>query len=374
MLKSLLFKTRKRLISQGISYQILHAFKQVDSKQVFKALRKDEKDGVEQEVILKIFLNQKKNYQEEFESLSKVQSAYCVRLLGFENFSDKKTLVLEYIKGVSLAQLIKTFALNQEEIQYILTCVYKGLLDLSRQGFCHGDLSLDNILIDERAHIKLIDFGEANYGQEIHGTVPFIAPEIFKGARANFLSDLFSLGIIESILKTPFPLSSLKNMELKDFESNSPLLSLDPQNRKFIFNSAKKIPKRDLKAICYKVKDLLAVMDSKYCSTVKNPQKTRTIYQIFLSFFIIILISLSCISSSQAYSPLHGFLKIYTNQWFLISISGFQAYSPLHLPLKKGWYTIHWKNINASGKKKIFISHKKTVLLKDEHFLTKRNL
>ena len=164
------FPTGKFLISKGLSYQLLYPYKQDDTKEVFKALRKDDLDGVEQEVLLKVFLKEKKTYQEEFESLSRVHSPYCVRLLGFENFSRKKALVLEYVKGVSLFHLIEHFSLSDIEVQHILISIYKGLLALSKQGLCHGDLSLDNVLIDEKAHIKLIDFGEANYGAEVHGT------------------------------------------------------------------------------------------------------------------------------------------------------------------------------------------------------------
>ena len=70
--------------------------------------------------------------------------------------------MLEYIKGgKSLSTGRRNFSLKPGEIQHILTSIYKGLKDLNKQGICHGDLSLDNVLIDEKAHIKLIDFGKS---------------------------------------------------------------------------------------------------------------------------------------------------------------------------------------------------------------------
>ena len=364
-------KSKKYLVSKGISYQILFSYKQDSKKQIFKAIRKDEREDIEQEVLLKIFLNEKKDYQKEFGSLSRVLSPYCVRLLGFEKFSNKRALVLEYIKGVSLSQLIENFSLSEKEIQYILISIYKGLLDLSRQGFCHGDLSLDNVLIDEKAHIKLIDFGEANYDQEVHGTPPFIAPEIFQGARANFLSDLFSLGVIETILKTPYPLSSLKEMQLKDFESSSPLLSLDPKKRIFSCDKMYKIQEQDLKILSYKVKDLLIAVESRHCSTLKNPKINKKNFLFPFRFLTLVFVLLFAVSSSQASSPLQGILKVYTNKWLFISIDSFQSYSPLSLPLKEGWYIISWRDQSGKGQRKIFIPKGKTILLKDKHFLRK---
>ena len=102
-------KTNTSLVAKGIEYQILFSFKQDSSKQIFKALRKDNLTGVQQEVLLKIFLKEKESYREEFESLSQIFSPYCVRLFGFENFGSKQALVLEYIKGVSLFQLAENF-------------------------------------------------------------------------------------------------------------------------------------------------------------------------------------------------------------------------------------------------------------------------
>ena len=365
-------KPKKSLLSKGISYQILFSYKQTAHKQIFKALRKDEREGLEQEVLLKIFLKEKADYRKEFESLSQVLSPYCVRLLGFENFLDKKALVLEYIKGVSLSQLIENFSLNKDEIQYILTSIYKGLLDLSRQGFCHGDLSLDNVLIDEKAQVKLIDFGQANYAQDVHGTPPFIAPEIFQGARANFLSDLFSLGVVEAVMNTPYPLSSLKDMQVKDFENPGPLLALDPKKRFFSLDeNHNKINNQILKILSYKVKDLLFVMESRNCVTVKNPKlKPPSFFSPFrfLSLFFLLFFTLS---SSQADISYQGILKVYTNQWMLISVNSFESYSPLSLPLREGWHSVAWQNQDGQGKKRVFISKGETLLLKDEHFFPK---
>ena len=368
-------QANKSLIAQGIRYQILFAFKQDSSKQVFKALRKDEHTGIQQEVLLKIFLDKKESYKEEFESLSHVFSPYCARLLGFENFNNKKALVLEYIKGVSLSQLIENFSLNSKEIQHILYSIYKGLEDLNKQGFCHGDLSLDNILIDEKAHIKLIDFGKANYKLGAQGTPPFLAPEIYKGAKANFLSDLYSLGVIEAVLHKPYPLSSLKDMKLEDFESDSPLLSSDPHQRFFSYETQKKpIDKSDLKSLSYKVKDLLSFMESRRCETLKNPvPKPPLVFNFIKSFALILIFMFAGMAGSQSYWPSHSLVKIYTNEWFKIRVGGFESYTPLILPLETGWHFIEWKNKNSQGKTKIFVSRGKELFLNDKSFLIKKS-
>ena len=368
-------KINKSLLAKGIRYEILFPFKQDSSKQIFKALRKDSITGVQQEVLLKIFVKEKDSYREEFESLSKISSPYCVKLFGFENFGNKKALVLEYIKGVSLFQLAENFFLNPREIQYILISIYKGLKDLNKHGLCHGDLSLDNILIDEKTHIKFIDFGKANYEQAVQGTPPFLAPEIFKGIKANFLSDLYSLGVIETLLKTPCPLSSLKDMKPEDLDSDSPLLSHDPIKRFFPYETKNKtITKKDFKLLSHKVKELVSSFESRRCPTVKNPKTKSSSLFVFtrncLLFFILIFVGSV---SSQSYLPSQGLIKIYTNEWFVVHIGKFKSYTPITFPLKTGRYSIKWKNKRYQGETKIFVSKGKSLFLNDRSFVRKEN-
>ena len=364
-------KAPKSLVSKGMKYEILFSYKQDSSKYIYKALRKEEHTGIQQEVLLKIFLDEKKAYQKEFESLSQVCSPYCVRLFGFENFMGKQALVLESIKGVSLFELLKSFSLNEQEIHHILLSIYKGLKDLHQQGLCHGDLSLNNVLIDEKACIKLIDFGKANYDKDLQGTPPFVAPELFQGVRSNFLSDLFSLGIIELVLKNPNLLSSLSQMKEEDFYNDSPLLCLDPKKREFPYSKKDRIEKNSLS---YKVKDLLLVSESKHCQTL-NPIQGKVPKSLFLLKFLVLvfLSSFFGIASSQTSFFPKAILKIHTHQWFTVRIGSFESYTPLSLPLKSGQYLIQWTHPKGKGKTKVFISKGETLFLNDKSFFIKEN-
>ena len=360
-------KPAQSLFTQRQEYQILFSFKQDASKQIFKAIKKDKITGIKQEVLLKFFLEEKESYKKEFESISKIFSPYCVRLIGFENFDSKQALVLEYIRGVSLFQLAENFSLSCQEIEHILLSIYKGLEDLNRQGLCHGDLSLNNVLIDEKACIKLIDFGRANYENELQGTSPFMAPELFKGARAGFLSDLYSLGVISVLLKAPALLSSLKDLKIESLDYKNSLLSSDPVKRVFPPDIK---PQKNLKPLSYKVKDLLSVMDSKCCSTVKNV-KLPPVFPFAFAKIMIFILSFMLLSSSQTHRLSYGLLKIYTNEWFMIRVGDFSAYSPFSLPLKEGWHSIEWENKNLKGRKIVFISQKESLFLNDKNFLRK---
>ena len=260
-------------------------------------------------------------------------------------------------------------------MNHILGSIYEGLRDLNKQGLCHGDLSLDNVLIDEKGHIKLIDFGRANYEQEVRGTPPFIAPEILQGVRSNFLSDLYALGVIEAVAQNPDFLPSLKNMKREDFKNHSPLLSLDPAKRVFPYSRSEAlIHLKGLRALSFKVKELLSLRESRRCVTLKNPASKKR----FFSFsrikkigFFMALAFLGWASPVTSSSP-QGLIKIYTYEWFEIRVGEFKSYTPVILPLHSGWHLIEWKSKEGKGKMKVFVSQGKTLFLNDKSFLEEK--
>jgi eukaryotic-like serine/threonine-protein kinase len=76
-------------------------------------------------------------------------------------------------------------------------------------GLVHRDVSPGNILIDEeRGFVKLTDFGVAIAGGQQHGEVvgkvPYMAPEVLMGERADGRADLYGLGVVAYELLTGF--------------------------------------------------------------------------------------------------------------------------------------------------------------------------
>ena len=365
---------KQKLFSRGLEYEVLFCFKQDKHKKVFKALKKDSSTGLKQEVLVKIF--SRSQPYEEFKSLSEVISPYCVRLLGFERFGQDQALILESIKGVSLFQLLSHYRLKKKESSYILNSIYKGLKDLKHYGLAHGDLSLDNVLINEKAQVKLIDFGRGNYEKESFYTLPFTAPEVRKGFRPRFSSDLYSLGVISEFFDNPKLLNQMKesspsekemeNSFLSSAVKKNPLLSPDPLKRQYQEDKQKENLEA-LKSLSIKVKELLAEIEFRQCQTIK---KTPVDSFNWISFFRntgVALVLLFFIGS-QSYTPAFGLLKIYTHKWFFVENPLIQSYTPLNVLMKEGWHEIQWKNQASKGKKRVFIPKEEVLVLNDNFF------
>ena len=74
--------------------------------------------------------------------------------------------------------------------------------ELHKKGIMHRDLKLENILVDEKGYLKIIDYGLAKIikGQELAmsycGTPEYLAPEMVASSGHDFTVDWWALGIV----------------------------------------------------------------------------------------------------------------------------------------------------------------------------------
>ena len=114
-------------------------------------------------------------------------------------------IVMEYVKGYTLKQLIKRRgAIPYKEAVWILKQLAGALMEAHRKGMVHRDVKSQNVLIKDDGTIKLTDFGIAlaqgamqiTHKDSILGSVHYLAPEVAKGQVATMQSDIYSLGIV----------------------------------------------------------------------------------------------------------------------------------------------------------------------------------
>ncbi|MDE0120073.1 MAG: protein kinase [Bdellovibrionales bacterium] len=217
------------------TYEVQEILGESHTSLVYLAQRLDKDLKIRQALIIKQFKQKQSPLLTlQLESLLRARhSPHLVKALFFEKFRSYPALILEYICSVNLKQLMTQTKLSQNEIRGLCAQVLTGLEELKKNDLAHGDLSPSNILIDTKGQVYLTDYGLANYQNgACYGTKPFIAPEIYKGRRGCFQSDLFSLGVLEKVLKGRFTEEELASMESKHFIcKEDPLLDPHPQKR-----------------------------------------------------------------------------------------------------------------------------------------------
>ena len=136
-------------------------------------------------------------------------------------------LIMEYIDGISLLEIIKkenNHYLEEKRALKIFIQIVKAIDYCQSKNICHRDIKLENILILNDGTIKLIDFGFAvksnkkTYQTLLCGSPSYMAPEIVK--REKYIaqySDIWSLGVLlYSMLYGRFPFQGKTQKELFD--------------------------------------------------------------------------------------------------------------------------------------------------------------
>ena len=158
-----------------------------------------------------------KNYQKEFETIVRLfgQEARRLSKLTHPNivgihqvFEDNGTayMALDFVEGKDLLDVIEDprATLGPVEIKEMLLKVLSAIDYVHKFDVLHRDISPDNILVDNRMHPVLIDFGAAREEatrasrvlSALHVVKDGYSPQEFyvAGAKQNASSDLYSLG------------------------------------------------------------------------------------------------------------------------------------------------------------------------------------
>jgi serine/threonine protein kinase len=124
---------------------------------------------------------------------------------GEAEFNGKQTsyIVMEYVSGGDLKQLIdETGRLPAPELAGLCDEVCAGLAFAHEHGVIHRDIKPHNILLDEKGHAKVTDFGiaraldatQATRTGSFLGTALYSSPEQLQGHKVTPKSDVYSLG------------------------------------------------------------------------------------------------------------------------------------------------------------------------------------
>ncbi len=113
-------------------------------------------------------------------------------------------LVMEYLPGITLRELLREQKrLTIPQTITIMDAVLAGLAAAHRAGIVHRDVKPENVLLAEDGRIKIGDFGLARAttantatGQQLLGTIAYLAPELVTRGTADARSDIYALGIM----------------------------------------------------------------------------------------------------------------------------------------------------------------------------------
>ena len=144
-------------------------------------------------------------FQREAQAASKMTHHNIVNLLDVGMDGDSRYLVMEYVPGQTLKQVIQEKGrLPAQTAAAVTIRILSALQHAHENGIVHRDIKPQNILVNEDGLIKVADFGIAriadtrtlSQSDTVVGSVHYFSPEQASGGEADVRSDIYSVGVV----------------------------------------------------------------------------------------------------------------------------------------------------------------------------------
>jgi len=123
---------------------------------------------------------------------------------AIEESDDEMFIVMEYIEGQELKDIIKSEIPNPKSAIDYATRIAEGLQAAHEKGIIHRDIKSSNIMITSKGQVKIMDFGLAKVrgGAQVTkvgttiGTAAYMSPEQARSEQVDQRTDIWSFGVV----------------------------------------------------------------------------------------------------------------------------------------------------------------------------------
>jgi serine/threonine-protein kinase len=194
----------------------------------------------------------KRQLIKEAQAVAMLDHPNICAVYDFEEIDDHSFIVMQYIEGQTLADLIRTKSLKSDQFIPLSQQIANALADAHAHGIIHRDIKPKNIMVTPSEQVKVLDFGLAKTMQKtledatesisqlskdglLVGTVAYMSPEQLRGEKLDYRSDIFSLGTVlyEMVCgQNPFAHKANSKASRSNAEVISAIMAEEPQSLK----------------------------------------------------------------------------------------------------------------------------------------------
>lgn len=205
----------KSLVGQTIgNYKIISRLGKGGMGEVYLA----EDDLLGRKVALKFLSHElvndkwaKRQLVKEAQAVAQLDHPNICAIYGIEDHENLHFIVMQYVEGQTLAQLIRSKALMNGQVLDLAQQIVGAIAEAHAHGIIHRDIKPGNIMVTPAGQVKVLDFGLAKIIQHKHnvesaaesltdqlgvfqGTVAYMSPEQLRNEKLDYRTDVFSIG------------------------------------------------------------------------------------------------------------------------------------------------------------------------------------
>jgi serine/threonine protein kinase len=156
-------------------------------------------------------------FRDEARLVARIRHPNVVPILDVVSLPDELFLVMEYVLGESLAQLLRRCKREEArmppDIAVAIACGVLAGLHAAHEatnengdplGIVHRDVSPQNVMVGEDGFARVLDFGVAYAAERIQpttshalkGKLEYMAPEQLEGQRVDRRTDVYAAGVV----------------------------------------------------------------------------------------------------------------------------------------------------------------------------------
>jgi len=173
-------------------------------------------------------------FEKEANLTKKLNHPNIIKVYDYVDMKPQPFFVMEFFESENLKYAMAHVPerVVKKEFQ-ILMGVADALAYVHAQGIVHKDIKPENVLINGRSEVRLIDFSLAQtkwdrflqFGKKIEGTPLYMAPEQIRGERCDARSDMYSFGVMmyEMLGKRPLFMADTHEKVLQKHLNDAPI-------------------------------------------------------------------------------------------------------------------------------------------------------
>jgi Tol biopolymer transport system component/predicted Ser/Thr protein kinase len=141
-------------------------------------------------------------FLQEARAASAITHANVCVIYDIAEHEGQQFIVMEYVDGKTLRQMVPIQKV-QDALGYAIQ-VGEALQEAHGKGIVHRDIKTENIMVNDKNQVKVMDFGLAKLRGSLKltktsstvGTLAYMAPEQIQGGEVDARSDIFSFGVV----------------------------------------------------------------------------------------------------------------------------------------------------------------------------------